>query len=175
MARPGAQLLGKVGGDHQLICWSATAAAMCDRWVSAWGKYPSSAPVAGSNSSANSPKSLAVADALAKAARACAVRPWRVRSRLGDLPVQQAVHRAAKAGSLSRSQAQTRPGGCRPRPVGSCTASIAQLPCQAASWGSAARSGSLVAAAAVLLGAGSRKDAAAASATMAAPAISALA
>jgi len=36
---------------------------MCDRWVSAWGKFPSSDRVAGSNSSANSPRSLAVADA----------------------------------------------------------------------------------------------------------------
>ncbi len=52
---------------------------MCDRWVSAWGKFPSSVPVAWSNSSANSPRSLAVPDAVAKAARASAVRPWRAR------------------------------------------------------------------------------------------------
>jgi len=69
------------GGDRprQPVCSRATAAVMCDRWVSAWGKLPSSVPVAGSNSSANSRRSLAVADALAKASRAWAVRPWRAR------------------------------------------------------------------------------------------------
>jgi hypothetical protein len=48
---------------RQPDCSRATAAAIWDRWVSAWGKFPSSVPVAGSNSSANSPRSLAVADA----------------------------------------------------------------------------------------------------------------
>src|SRR5207302_9149684 len=36
-----------------------SAALITERWVSAWGKLPSSSPVSGSNSSAKSPRSFA--------------------------------------------------------------------------------------------------------------------
>ena len=49
---------------------------MCERWVRAWGKLPSGSPAWGSNSSAKSPRSLAVAAARSKKVRASATRSW---------------------------------------------------------------------------------------------------
>src|SRR3954471_17740526 len=60
------------GGAHAATgsvanCASATAASMCDRWVSACGKFPSITPFSGENSSEKRPRSLAVAIARSNA------------------------------------------------------------------------------------------------------------
>src|SRR5262249_46455995 len=58
---------------------SARAAAMCERCVRPCGKFPSISFASTSYSSANSPRSFAVAHAASKASRASPHLPWRAR------------------------------------------------------------------------------------------------